>query len=78
MKPSVKRLITRLNSCPRLLRVQIKSKEARIKGIKWSLDWHLAHGGSSLDAYYIMGTEDIAREERWLVELNQKLALATN
>ena len=70
-------IIHRMKTDPKMLRVLIKSKEARIKGIQWSLDWHLEHGGGSMnDHYYISNQENIAREEGWLTEHRANLAAA--
>jgi hypothetical protein len=75
MPTKKQRLIHALNTDPRLLICQIKSYEATIRGINWSLDWHLKNvkGASETDAYVISGRERILIAQNFLADAQKKL-----
>jgi hypothetical protein len=67
-------LIVRLNGDAKMLRIQIKSLEAALRGCQFSLDF--AEDKSS--RYCDRLRDDIQRFNTWLADLKQKLAVATN
>jgi hypothetical protein len=75
MPTKKQRLIHALNTDPRLLICQIKSYEAKIKSINWSLDWHLKNvkGASETDRYVISLREDLLIAQNFLADKQKKL-----
>lgn len=63
-------LIQALNTDPRLLNRQIKSYEATIKSINWSIDWHLKNvkGASETDKYVISLREQLLVAQNFLAQ----------
>jgi 1,2-phenylacetyl-CoA epoxidase catalytic subunit len=50
------KMIDALQTNPRLLDIQIKSKEISIKSIQWSIDWHIKNTpNASMNDSYVLG-----------------------
>lgn len=67
------KLIHALNTDPCLLIRQIKSYEARIQGINWTLRWHLGKGASETDRHVISLREDLLIAQNFLADTQKKL-----
>lgn len=68
-----KAIITRLNTDPKWLRIQIKSYETSIKSRQWSLDF-----AENKSSKYCDGLrEDIQRFSGWITDLKNKLEMAS-
>lgn len=67
-------LIVRLNNDPKMLRIQIKSLEAALRGHQFSLDFAQDKSSRYCDGL----REDIQRFNTWIADLKNKLENANN
>jgi len=67
-------LIVRLNGDPKMLRIQIKSLEAAVRGCQFSLDFAQDKSSRYCDTL----RDKIQHLNTWIADLNNKLAVATD